>query len=46
MNELKDGGHTLIIQAEVVGKPFSKITDHGLGKISAQERQARVVESI
>lgn len=42
----KDAGHTLVIQAEVVGKPFHKITDHGLGKISAQERRVRVVEAL
>lgn len=42
----KDDGHTLIIQAEVVGKPFSKITDHGLGRITAQERRVRVVEAL
>ncbi len=42
----KDDGHTLIIQAEVVGKPFHKITALNLGKISAQERQVRVVEAL
>lgn len=42
----KDDGHTLVIQAEVVGKPFFKITDRNLGKISAQKKRVRVVEAL
>lgn len=43
---LKDHEHTLILQFEVVGKPFHVITDPELGVISAQERRVRVVGAL